>query len=86
MKIDYHREFKKSFRKLNPKQQVKFSERLCLLIEGKNLSQLNIHELSGEFTGIFSFSISGDLRAHFKYLSAQHILLIRVGTHAQLYE
>ena len=86
MRIDYHRDFKKEFRKLNPKQQLKFSERLDLFLNHQTHPLLRLHELSGEFTGNFSISIAGDLRAHFKYASQEHIILTRIGTHAQLHK
>lgn len=86
MKIDYHRNFKKEFRKLNAKQQAQFAKRLALFIESPNHPLLRVHELAGVYKGNFSFSLTGDLRVHFIYLSAESVLLTRVGTHAQLYE
>lgn len=86
MKIDYHKTFKKEFRKLSAKQQAKFAQRIALFVEQPAHSQLRIHQLSGDFKDSFSFSIAGDLRVHFQYISENHILLTRIGTHAQLYE
>ncbi len=85
MKIDYHRHFKKDFRKLTAKQQQQFARRLALFINDPTDPQLRVHVLSGELEGIVSFSVSGDLRAHFRHVEKGHIILVRIGTHSQLY-
>ncbi len=45
---------------------------------------LNNHALSGEFKGIRSFDVTGDVRVHYEEID-DGIVLLKIGTHAQLY-
>lgn len=86
MKIDYSRDFKKDFLKLNSKQQTQFEDRIAIFLNNPTHPRLRLHKLRGKYQDTFSINISGDLRALFLYEADTEVLLIRIGTHAQLYE
>lgn len=85
MKVVLRREFKKSFKKLPKKIQIRFGERLELLLSGANLSLLRIHQLSGDKYPLQSMNINGDYRALF-LINKYSVTFYEIGTHSELYE
>lgn len=84
MRVSFHKNFKKQYKKLPQKIQVKFSERLALFIEENNNPLLNIHALQGDDVPLISMNVTGDYRALF----IQHKALVtfhKIGTHSELY-
>ena len=89
MKILRTKTFEKAYKKLTRNLQLKVIERLELLIEDKGHPLLYVHELHGQYKGIYSFHVTGDYRVHFSYKkdgSIELLFLLTVGTHAQLYK
>lgn len=85
MKIDFHRQFRKKYKKLSKDEKVKFEERLGLFVSDPNHPLLNNHQLHGKFKIYRSINITGDLRAHYEEIDTGTILFITIGTHPELY-
>lgn len=76
--------FDKQLKKLNKKIQQEFENRLELLILN-DCRKLNLHKLSGEFDGFWSFNVTGDIRVIFDRRVEGVIFLVAIGTHSELY-
>lgn len=88
MNVHYSRQFIKNYKKRvsnNPKLKKQFSERVKLFINDPNNPLLRDHNLVGAMTEYRSFSITGDIRLIYSDENDGSILLIDVGTHAQVY-
>lgn len=84
MKIFYKDKFDKKFRKLNPKIQNQFYERLSIFITNRYHPILNNHRVEKRFAGCRSINITGDYRAIFQDESNM-VIFINIGTHSELY-
>jgi len=85
MKIHYSTKFKKQYRKLPKGIREQFRERAALFLNDKNAPQLNIHKLHGEYDGLWSMNISGEMRAVFDVHYKNTIIFVAVGSHSELY-
>ncbi len=85
MKIDFHRNFDKRFKKLNTRQRQQFKIKLTIFTQDQSHPTLNNHGLKGRYAGYRSINISGDFRAVFIQHSASHVEFIDIGSHSQLY-
>ena len=87
MKIQYHREFLKSYKKRvtpYPKLELQFKKQLEKLILNPNDPSLRDHKLIGKRKNFRSFSVSGDIRVI--YLIVENsIWLYDIGSHNQVY-
>ncbi len=84
MKILFSKQFDRDFKKFDQKTQTIIIDRLNLLISDNNNRLLNNHSLSGKLKNLKSINISGDIRLLYQELS-EVLLIVRVGTHSQLY-
>lgn len=86
--IERHRLFDRSYKKRiasNEKLKAQFIERLELFIRGERNYPLNDHALGGLLKGKRAFSVANDIRVI--YLECEDkIVLIDIGTHAQVYK
>jgi mRNA-degrading endonuclease YafQ of YafQ-DinJ toxin-antitoxin module len=80
----FHRNFEKSFVKLNKEIKVAFIERRNLMLIDFQHPLLNNHSLQGKWSGYRSINITGDIRAIFK-TEGFFCIFITIGTHSQLY-
>ncbi len=86
MKVLLHKNFKKQYKKLQKKKQLKCVERLLLFEEEFNNELLNNHALSGDMIPLRSINIDGDLRALYEILDDGEVAhFIKLGTHSELY-
>lgn len=88
MKIVFHKDFKKSYRKrIKPHRNLKrqFEKRFSLFIENPNDPKLKNHSLHGDMEGYFSFSITGDIRVVYQRISSNYVIFLDIGTHNQIY-
>jgi len=85
MKIKFHRNFEKQYKKLKINEKNKTKERLTLLFQDEFNPILNNHPLKGKYQGYRSINVAGDLRAVYKRISTDTILFIAVDTHNNLY-
>jgi len=72
---------------LQLRQKKQLAERLRLFAKDPFVKKLRTHPLKGNLLGIYSFSVSGDLRVHFEWRGKgrKKVLLISLGTHGRLY-
>ncbi len=85
LNASFSKSFKKSLKKKDTFVQERARERIRLLREDPLNVLLNNHKLHGEYEGCNSINITGNFRVVFKYLNEEHILLIDIGTHPELY-
>lgn len=87
MKISYHRNFKKNFRKrISPHENLvkRFEERLGLFLKDPKNPILQNHALVGKRIDLRAFSITGDIRVVY-FVKGGELYLLDIGTHAQIY-
>ena len=85
MTIRYLPKFKKQYKKLPPKLQAQFDERLRLFVVDPTAPQLRVHPLKGTYTGYWSMNVSGDLRALYVMDGDAVVIFALIGTHSELY-
>jgi len=86
MKIRFHKNFGKQYKKLKKKDQEKIKERLELFLENPFNPQLNNHPLKGKYTDYRSINITGDLRDIYKYINNEECIFVVVSSHSNLYK
>ena len=86
MRIDTHKDYDKAWPKFNRRQQTRVLEALQKFMVNPTDPRLRVHQLKGELYPQYSISVGGDLRVHYREISKSHIVLMAVGTHAQLYK
>lgn len=84
MIIRYATSFKKQYRKLPPKLQRQFKERLRHWTIDPTDPQLRVHPLKGKYAGYWSLNVSGDLRALYVLRGEHAVLFMLIGTHSKL--
>jgi addiction module RelE/StbE family toxin len=84
MEVIYRRKFRKAFKKQSKKTHIKFFEKLEIFKKDPFHYSLNNHTLSGEFKGVRSFDITGDIRVHYVEANAVAVFLM-IGSHSELY-
>ncbi|OGZ18298.1 MAG: hypothetical protein A2V72_00835 [Candidatus Nealsonbacteria bacterium RBG_13_37_56] len=85
MKIRFHRNFEKQYKKLNETQKKKTRERFILFLNNPYHPILGNHPLKGKYNGYRSINITGDLRAVYKFISEQECIFVVIDTHSNLY-
>ncbi|MEK7168540.1 MAG: type II toxin-antitoxin system mRNA interferase toxin, RelE/StbE family [Patescibacteria group bacterium] len=87
MKIQYHREFLKNYKKRvapYPKLELQFKKQLNKLITNPNNPTLRDHKLIGKRKNFRSFSVTGDIRVVY-IIVENNIWLYDIGSHNQVY-
>ena len=84
MRIYFHHQFEKQFRKLPSSVQEQFRERLALFLETPTHPLLRIHMLHGDKYPHMSLNVNGDYRALFLH-QQDGITFYEIGTHSNLY-
>ncbi|NQT50102.1 type II toxin-antitoxin system mRNA interferase toxin, RelE/StbE family [Candidatus Kuenenbacteria bacterium] len=85
MKIHFHKNFNRQYKKLNASQKLKTKQRIKIFLDDPFNPILNNHPLKGKYTDYRSINITGDLRAIYKNLNTQEIIFVKLGNHSQLY-
>lgn len=85
MKIFFHKNFIRQFKKLSGKEQSQIKQRLAIFLENPYAEILNNHALKGKYLNYRSINIKGDLRVIYKYLNEDECVFTLLGTHSQLY-
>lgn len=86
MRIVFSRDFQKQYKKLAPAEQQRALKRLNLFCEDPLNPVLSNHKLRGEYGGLSSINITGDLRALYKPIKKDVALFIIIDTHSNLYD
>lgn len=87
MRVVYGRKWDKIYKKRiksNQKLHEKFKERIKLFEKDPGNPMLKLHPLKGSRTGLFAFSVTGDVRA-ILVIEEDTAILVDIGTHAQVY-
>ncbi|MEK7520270.1 MAG: hypothetical protein AAB581_03465 [Patescibacteria group bacterium] len=84
MRVVYHKNFEKKFRKLPAKVKERFYGRLALFYKNKHAKTLNNHSVDTAYPGVRSINITGDYRALF-YDVGETVTFLTIGTHTELY-
>ena len=85
IQIKYSKKFKKQYSKFSPKIREQFKTRQRLWINDPYNIQLHLHMLTGEFAGLYSMNITGDIRALYEKNDDNYVIFGFIGTHSQLY-
>lgn len=88
MKIERHPNFKKSYKKRianNPQLVKKTEDRIKLFQKDQTSPILQDHNLTGARREFRAFSITGDIRIVYFQVYRDHIILLDIGTHNQVY-
>ena len=85
VRVYYADDLLKQARKLTKKQQEKLAQLIVLLKENPYHPQLHVKSLSGVLSGVYSFRIVRDLRALFKFLSPDEIIIFEIGHRKDIY-
>ena len=88
LNLKRHKQFKKDLKKINltDKQFEKFVKYISLLLEKKPLPpEAKDHQLVGNWKDFREFHLGGDLLVIYK-VEKNDLILIRIGTHNQLFE
>jgi addiction module RelE/StbE family toxin len=85
MTIRYLPKFKRQYKKLTPKLQSQFDERVQLFVVDPTLPMLRVHPLKGEYKGYWSMSVSGDIRTLYVMDGDAIVIFALIGSHSQLY-
>jgi addiction module RelE/StbE family toxin len=85
MEFRYSARFKKQYKKLPEKVQLRFDDRVTLFSTNPSHPILRNHPLVGNFVGYWSINISGDIRALYRYDGGDVIIFALIGTHSELY-
>jgi addiction module RelE/StbE family toxin len=85
IKLKYTKRFRKQYTKLNPKIRQQFKQRQRLWLSDPYHPQLHLHMLTGDYAGLYSINITGDIRALYEKLDDTYIIFGFIGTHSQLY-
>lgn len=85
LKALYHKDFKKDFKKLSKNIRERFAERFTVFLKNPADPTIRDHPLLGVMEWKRAFSISGDIRVVYRFLDKNTILLLRIGTHNQVY-
>jgi len=82
--------FRNAFRKLNPKIQQKFIQKLEIFLEDEKDERLKAHKLKGHRKDEFAFSVTGNIRAIYRkqIRNCEEIIVfvfIDIGNHNNVY-
>ena len=86
MFFEFHKNFKKEFKKIPKKVKDNFQSRLDILSSDRYNKLLNFHRLNGTEKDIYSINITSDVRAHFYFKSNECVVFLKIGSHSQLYK
>lgn len=84
MEVKFHTTFRKKLKKVPPKIQERFYERLELFMLDKFNRILDNHSVDRAYPNCRSINVSGDYRAIFED-HGKLIIFINIGTHSDLY-
>jgi mRNA interferase YafQ len=85
MKIIFHKNFEKKYKKLPENIKAVAKDKISLFVSDPYNLQLNNHSLHGKYLSYRSFNITGDIRIIYKFLNKDTALLAEIGTHSKLY-
>ncbi|MDR2562319.1 MAG: type II toxin-antitoxin system mRNA interferase toxin, RelE/StbE family [Prevotellaceae bacterium] len=87
MRIDYHKNALKQFRRLKRVEQIRLFEILKLLENEPLAEQLRNHQLKGKLSKFRSVSVGGGIRLYYYEKEQNHLIIafVATGYHAQVH-
>lgn len=85
MNIEFHKGFKKRYKKLTPHLRDQLDERLHIFGESPFHPLLRNHQLVGKRKNQWSINITGDWRAIYTWKGEHTAVFLDVDTHSNLY-
>ncbi|KKQ04054.1 MAG: hypothetical protein US18_C0031G0003 [Parcubacteria group bacterium GW2011_GWB1_36_5] len=85
MQVDFHKQFRKQYKKLPTKIKDKFNERLIIFKDNPLIPELNNHALHGKYEKCRSINITGDIRAIYE-IRENGVRFLDIDTHSNLYK
>ena len=88
LRLRRHKQFLKDLKKVKmaDPQFQKYVEYLALLSQGNSLPpEAKDHPLQGPWQGFREFHLGGDLLVIYR-IAEKEVVLVRIGTHSQLFE
>jgi addiction module RelE/StbE family toxin len=85
MLITTTKKFDKKIKKQPKKIQEQFKKRIQIFLANDKYPTLKVHKLSGKLKGLWSFSVTGDIRVVFDQDHKGVIILVDIGSHSELY-
>ena len=85
MKIIFHKNFEKQYKKLSRNTQIKMHEINILFEKDRYNPILNNHALREKYSGYRSINLTGNTRIIYKMLDDNNVLFVLIGTHSKLY-
>jgi addiction module RelE/StbE family toxin len=85
MRIRFHKNFEKQYKKLPTEAKNKFQERLRIFLKDEFNPILNNHALKGKHQGYRSLNVRGDFRAVYKRPSKGAAIFVVIDKHSRLY-
>ena len=85
MNIDFHRSFKKRYKKISLTIRRQFDTRLLIFEKEPFHPLLNNHPLTGDRLGEWSINITGDWRAIYEFKGEDTVIFVDIDTHSNLY-
>lgn len=85
MKIFFHRNFEKQYKKLRKSEKERLREKIGVFTTDRFDPILNNHPLRGRYKGYRSINVAGDLRLIYKELKLDTFLFVTIDTHSKLY-
>ena len=88
MIIDTSKSFDKHYKKrikTNQKLYLRAKKRIALFGKNQQHFTLKDHGLTGGKKDLRAFSVTGDIRVIYKKIDNNHVILLDIGTHNQVY-
>ncbi len=86
MKIEFHRNFIKRYKKTPIKIRYQFEKRLFIFEKNPFHPLLNNHPLTSDRKGQWSINVTGDWRAIYICKNKNKVVFIDINTHSELYK
>ncbi len=85
MKIVFHKNFVRRYKKLRLNEKQRFKERRDIFLINPLDPILNNHLLHGKYAGYRSINIIGNLRVIYKLLKNDTVVFAEIDSHSNLY-
>jgi addiction module RelE/StbE family toxin len=86
MRILFHKQFSKGYKKLPKKIQEQFKVRLKIFTDDIFDPILENHALHGKYFGLRSVNVTGDFRALYSIVDEVSVEFVLIDTHSNLYD
>ncbi|KKU82708.1 MAG: hypothetical protein UY09_C0007G0016 [Parcubacteria group bacterium GW2011_GWA2_47_8] len=85
MRIVFHKQFTRQYKKLRPKEQKRFKTQRDLFLADPYHQSLNNHPLQGKYQGFRSMNVGGDLRVIYTLITNDTAYFVAIDSHSNLY-